>query len=362
MSLKLNKADPFLKRFEGRYEKIGAGGIKNVSLKESIENLILFKKKKDKKENPIIQHKNNQKMFSRMMNQYNILSTDDYKRISQSKNNFDNLIEDYQIINDYQKNNKIINNNINPINNNINNIKSYNLNNNNNILRYKNNEFQNKNNELNKNNNFPQLNHNNSYPSYEVINKKSIYDNDIDNDYEINEPKGILENERFYKPYSLKEYKKNMEDFKSNRFGGLGKNMNKEWKQREKIYNKVKKFENSVVKNFNEKVNQFNYKRLQSPQKMELIKIGNQIMNSKRFQAQKYGKGVMLKKVRDKIKQDKIELNNIKLYQEQEKYLKHRELERKQKDKDILNVYDNIINERKDNYMNKLIDLKNSLI
>ena len=415
-NVNLKPVDPFLKKFEGRYEKLGAGGIKKASFKESIEGQLLFEKKKKVKqvrENPITERKKNQKMFSIMMNHYNIALMEDYKRIPSKKinniNNTNNLIKDYQFKpsnnpnddsdiddndyninndNDYNINNYNNNNDMNIYNNNYNN--NLNINNNinyNNNIRHSpilknkknipntnniDNNYSNKNinnNYPNKNGNnlSPKLNHNNSYPTYDSINSNYDSNNNnyinYNNDYEMKKP-NIIENERFYKPYSLKQYKNIMEDYKSDKFGGLGKNMDKAWKEREKKINKVKKFENSVVKNFNKKIKDFNYKRVESPQKMQLMKIGEQIMNSKRYAAQKYGKRVKLNKVRDKIKNDKLESYKMKKMKDQEKYLKSREFERRQKDEDMVNIYDNVIQQKKDNYnyMEKLMQIKSSLI
>jgi hypothetical protein len=362
----IKKADPFLKRFEGRYEKIGAGGIKEVTLKNSVDGQFLFKNKKEIKENPIINDKkNNKKLFSRMMNQYNILAMKDYQSIP--KNNIkSNLTENtkYEALNNKVKKNDYNNeNNYNFNNNNINiitnNNKSKSNNNpNNQILNY---NYNNNLEDNNANKISPKLNHNNSYPTYESINSNNNYSYNPSNKLEPKQP-DVIENERFYKPHSLKEYKNIMENYKNNRFGGLGKNMNKEWKEREKIINKVKRFENSVLKNFNIKVKDFNYKRVESPQKMELIKIGKQIMNSKRFIAQKYGKNVVLNKVRNKRKNDKADIEKIRKLEEEQKYLRLREYERKQRDEDIFNIYDKVIQDKKDNYMDKLMKLKSSLI
>ena len=352
------KADPFLKKFEGRYEKIGAGGIKEVSLKDSVDGQIIFMKKENQKNNPLNYRINNQKMFSKMMNQYNASMTEDSKRIGlNKKNNISKLMND-----DYYQNPNIYINNQNKNSyNNFNNIINQNRNKNiiiNNSLinsqNYINNNFTNK--AKNNENIIPyKLKNNNSYPKYEPINYDDNNDNELDK-------YNVLENERFYKPYSLKEYKHIMDDYKNNRFGGLGKNKNKEWKEREKRFNKVKKYENSVVKNFNEKVNKFKYKKVDSPQKMELKKLGEQIINSVRYNAQKYGKGVILKKVRNKIKNEIIEMNKMKEFKNHEQFLRNREIERKQKDEDIVNIYDNILNDKNSNYMEKLMQIKSSLI
>ena len=352
----MNKnVDSFLKKFEGRYERMGAGGIKDVSLKDNIiTNFNFPDKNKEKKENPINERKKNQKMYSRMMNEYNLMATEEYKRYGLSKrNNNINLVD-----NNYNNNN---NNEFQPSDNykmkkeikndiikNNNNIKNSSSNNNINFNYNKNN---------NDSNFVPSINQNNSYPPYELMDNDYKYD-----DYGINNPSSsLLDNDRFYRPYSLKEYKEIMQKFKNERFGGLGKNMNKAWKEREKKFNKVKKFENSVVKNFNQKINS-NYKRLESPQKMEMIKIGKQIMNSKRYAAQKYGKGVMLNKVRDQKKKDKLEQLKLEKMQKEEELLRRHEYERKQREEDIMNIYDNIVHERNDDYINKLNQLKSSLI
>ena len=381
----MNKnADSFLKRFEGRYERMGAGGIKDVSLKDNIiTNFDFSDKNKKKKENPINERKKNQKMYSRMMNEYNLMTTEEYKRygISKRNNNNINLVDNnYNGNNEFQptdnyKMNKDIQNVINKYNNNIKNSASNNnINFNNNLRNSSSNNNINFNNNLrnsssNNNINFnynknynnsnfvPSINQNNSYPPYELMDNDYNYD-----DYGINNlPSSLIDNDRFYRPYSLKEYKEIMQKFKNDKFGGLGKNMNKAWKEREKKFNKVKKFENSVVKNFNQKINN-NYKRLESPQKMEMIKIGKQIMNSKRYAAQKYGKGVMLNKVRDQMKKDKLELLKLEKMKKEEELLRKHEYERKQREEDIMNIYDNIVHERNDDYINKLNQLKSSLI
>ena len=123
-----------------------------------------------------------------------------------------------------------------------------------------------------------------------------------------------------------------------------------------KLYNKVKNFENSVYQNFNKKINDNSYRRIESPEKSELIKINQQIINSKRFLAQKYGKGLMLNKVREKIKKEKEEMNLFFRYKNQKEYML------KKNRKNIINIYDNVINNNKKNYKLKLLELKSSLI
>ena len=370
--LELKQADPFLKKFEGRYERMGSGGIKDVTLKDNIIIGLNSPNNKNKKESPINERKKNQKMYTRMMNQYNLLTNEDYKRYSLSKkNNNAKLIQDYDYKTPNNYNNYNINNNIhNFINNNNNNNlinSNYNINNSNNInMNYNFNNNYNENNTNIKDYNFsPKLSHSNSYPPYgfgSIDYNPNYNENEYNNEINYSSPSSsLLDNDRFYRPYSLKEYKNIMEKYKNDKFGGLGKNMNKEWKEREKRFNKVKQFENSIVQNFNKKMNN-NYKRKESPQKIELIKLGEQIMNSKRYKAQKYGKGVMLNKVREQKKNDKLEKSKMIRMKNQEEYLNKHIFERKQREDDIVHLYDNIINEKNDNYMSKLNELKSSLI
>ena len=66
----------FFKKFEGRYDKIGAGGIRVVKLNEFMSP-DYFNKKKEKAEK---ENKANKKsMFSRMFNQYNAFNFQNLK-------------------------------------------------------------------------------------------------------------------------------------------------------------------------------------------------------------------------------------------------------------------------------------------
>ena len=75
-------------------------------------------------------------------------------------------------------------------------------------------------------------------------------------------------------------------------------------------------------------------------------------MNSKRFLAQKYGKGVMLNKIREKKRKEKEEINMIIRYNN----IKNRNI------KNIKNVYNNVISNKKEDYATKLLEIKSSLI
>ena len=315
--MKLNIKDPFLNRFNNQCEKIEEGGIFNVPLKK----FVITDNEKYKKENLIISNKKQNNIVSKMRNHYNAITLDDYNKIPMINNKKINEIHE-------EKNNDI----------NENQILFHN--NNNNYISKKNNIRLEKINQKN----------NNSFPKNIKYNSLIINDNNkISN-------KNIESNERFYRPYSLKDYKNMMENYKKEKFGGLGINMNNAWKKRQKLYNKVKNFENSVYQNFNKKINDNSYRRIESPEKSELIKINQQIINSKRFLAQKYGKGLMLNKVREKIKKEKEEMNLFFRYKNQKEYML------KKNRKNIINIYDNVINNNKKNYKLKLLELKSSLI
>ena len=315
--MKLNIKDPFLNRFNNQCEKIGEGGIFNVPLKK----FVITDNEKYKKENLMISNKKQNNIVSKMRNHYNAITLDDYNKIPMINNKKINEIHE-------EKNNDINENQILFHNNNNNYISKKNK------IRLE---------KINQKNN-------NSFPKNIKYNSLIISDNNkISN-------KNIESNERFYRPYSLKDYKNMMENYKKEKFGGLGINMNNAWKKRQKLYNKVKNFENSVYQNFNKKINDNSYRRIESPEKSELIKINQQIINSKRFLAQKYGKGLMLNKVREKIKKEKEEMNLFFRYKNQKEYML------KKNRKNIINIYDNVINNNKKNYKLKLLELKSSLI
>ena len=328
--MSLNNIDPFLKKFEGRCERIGEGGIFHVPLK----NFIIADNKQFYQENLMNSNKSQKSIISKMRNRYNSIALDEYNKIPMINNktnkyeNEKNTHENTKNDDNSEQNNDIIHNIIeNNQKNKINNSNHGNMKEETNLRNKK--------------------SHNNSFP-------KITQRNSIINDININKSitKKIPENERFYKPYSLKDYKNMMNDYRREKFGGLGINMNKEWKERQKMYNRVKLFENSVYHNLNKKIKENNFRKIDEPQLAQMNKIRQQIMNSKRFLAQKYGKGVMLNKIREKKRKEKEEINMIIKYNN----IKNRNI------KNIKNVYNNVISNKKEDYATKLLEIKSSLI
>ena len=321
--MNLDIEDPFLKKFEGRVEKIGEGGIFNCRLRSYVVADNIFNSNKQQKS-----------IISKMRNRYNSLTLDEYNKIPMI-NIKANKYESEKNINENLKNDNISEENRITIDS-INDKNSYSKNN---ISNYEN---------MKEKINFRNMkSHNNSFPK--IFQRNSII-NDINTNKSIT--KKITENERFYKPYSLKDYKNMMNDYKQEKFGGLGINMNKEWKERQKMYNRVKLFENSVYHNLNKKIKENSFRKIEEPQIAQMNKIRKQIMNSKRFLAQKYGKGVMLNKIREKKRKEKEEINMILRYNDiKNKNIKNNKI-----------VFNNVINIKKEDYNTKLLELKSSLI
>ena len=328
--MNLDIEDPFLKKFEGRVEKIGEGGIFNCRLR----SYVVADNKQYFKDNLINSNKQQKSIISKMRNRYNSLTLDEYNKIPMI-NIKANKYESEKNINENLKNDNISEENKITIDS-INDKNSYSKNN---ISNYEN---------MKEKINFRNMkSHNNSFPK--IFQRNSII-NDINTNKSIT--KKITENERFYKPYSLKDYKNMMNDYKQEKFGGLGINMNKEWKERQKMYNRVKLFENSVYHNLNKKIKENSFRKIEEPQIAQMNKIRKQIMNSKRFLAQKYGKGVMLNKIREKKRKEKEEINMILRYNDiKNKNLKNNKI-----------VFNNVINIKKEDYNTKLLELKSSLI
>ena len=328
--MNLDIEDPFLKKFEGRVEKIGEGGIFNCRLR----SYVVADNKQYFKDNLINSNKQQKSIISKMRNRYNSLTLDEYNKIPMI-NIKANKYESEKNINENLKNDNISEENRITIDN-INDKNSYSKNN---ISNYEN---------MKEKINFRNMkSHNNSFPK--IFQRNSII-NDINTNKSIT--KKITENERFYKPYSLKDYKNMMNDYKQEKFGGLGINMNKEWKERQKMYNRVKLFENSVYHNLNKKIKENSFRKIEEPQIAQMNKIRKQIMNSKRFLAQKYGKGVMLNKIREKKRKEKEEINMILRYNDiKNKNIKNNKI-----------VFNNVINIKKEDYNTKLLELKSSLI
>jgi len=328
--MNLDIEDPFLKKFEGRVEKIGEGGIFNCRLR----SYVVADNKQYFKDNLINSNKQQKSIISKMRNRYNSLTLDEYNKIPMI-NIKANKYEREKNINENLKNDNISEENRITIDS-INDKNSYSKNN---ISNYEN---------MKEKINFRNMkSHNNSFPK--IFQRNSII-NDINTNKSIT--KKITENERFYKPYSLKDYKNMMNDYKQEKFGGLGINMNKEWKERQKMYNRVKLFENSVYHNLNKKIKENSFRKIEEPQIAQMNKIRKQIMNSKRFLAQKYGKGVMLNKIREKKRKEKEEINMILRYNDiKNKNIKNNKI-----------VFNNVINIKKEDYNTKLLELKSSLI
>ena len=328
--MNLDIEDPFLKKFEGRVEKIGEGGIFNCRLR----SYVVADNKQYFKDNLINSNKQQKSIISKMRNRYNSLTLDEYNKIPMI-NIKANKYESEKNINENLKNDNISEENRITIDS-INDKNSYSKNN---ISNYEN---------MKEKINFRNMkSHNNSFPK--IFQRNSII-NDINTNKSIT--KKITENERFYKPYSLKDYKNMMNDYKQEKFGGLGINMNKEWKERQKMYNRVKLFENSVYHNLNKKIKENSFRKIEEPQIAQINKIRKQIMNSKRFLAQKYGKGVMLNKIREKKRKEKEEINMILRYNDiKNKNIKNNKI-----------VFNNVINIKKEDYNTKLLELKSSLI
>ena len=328
--MNLDIEDPFLKKFEGRVEKIGEGGIFNCRLR----SYVVADNKQYFKDNLINSNKQQKSIISKMRNRYNSLALDEYNKIPMI-NIKANKYESEKNINENLKNDNISEENRITIDS-INDKNSYSKNN---ISNYEN---------MKEKINFRNMkSHNNSFPK--IFQRNSII-NDINTNKSIT--KKITENERFYKPYSLKDYKNMMNDYKQEKFGGLGINMNKEWKERQKMYNRVKLFENSVYHNLNKKIKENSFRKIEEPQIAQMNKIRKQIMNSKRFLAQKYGKGVMLNKIREKKRKEKEEINMILRYNDiKNKNIKNNKI-----------VFNNVINIKKEDYNTKLLELKSSLI
>ena len=328
--MNLDIEDPFLKKFEGRVEKIGEGGIFNCRLR----SYVVADNKQYFKDNLINSNKQQKSIISKMRNRYNSLTLDEYNKIPMI-NIKANKYESEKNINENLKNDNISEENKITIDS-INDKNSYSKNN---ISNYEN---------MKEKINFRNMkSHNNSFPK--IFQRNSII-NDINTNKSIT--KKITENERFYKPYSLKDYKNMMNVYKQEKFGGLGINMNKEWKERQKMYNRVKLFENSVYHNLNKKIKENSFRKIEEPQIAQMNKIRKQIMNSKRFLAQKYGKGVMLNKIREKKRKEKEEINMILRYNDiKNKNIKNNKI-----------VFNNVINIKKEDYNAKLLELKSSLI
>ena len=94
--MKLKIKDPFLQKFEDRCEKIGEGGIFNVPLKFSV---IKDDHRRNVQDSLMDSNKRQMSIISRMRNQYNALTFDDYQKIP-TNNNKKNEYENEKIDNE----------------------------------------------------------------------------------------------------------------------------------------------------------------------------------------------------------------------------------------------------------------------
>ena len=156
-----------------------------------------------------------------------------------------------------------------------------------------------------------------------------------------------MDNERGYKPHSYKDFKKMMKDYKNNRFGGLGENKKTlDWYQKAKKYKMKKDYSNNVSKN---KIGIKNF--INDSIHEAYVRLQKKNMNSKRYKTIKYGKGVMLNKVRDEIRKQKLkEIEKLEMEKKQ-----YENLQKKQ-------LYEQFLAKDKEKYIQNLKKLKESFL
>jgi len=156
-----------------------------------------------------------------------------------------------------------------------------------------------------------------------------------------------LDNERGYKPHSYKDFKKMMKDYNNNRFGGLGENKKTlDWYQKAKKYKMKKDYSNNISKN---KIGIKNF--INDSIYEAKIKLQIKNMNSNRYKAIKYGKGVMLNKVRDEIRKRRLkEIEKLEMEKKQYEYVQKKQL------------YEQFLAKDKEKYIQNLKKLKESLL
>jgi hypothetical protein len=156
-----------------------------------------------------------------------------------------------------------------------------------------------------------------------------------------------MDNERGYKPHSYKDFKKMMKDYKNNRFGGLGENKKTlDWYQKAKKYKMKKDYSNNVSKN---KIGIKNF--INDSIHEAYVRLQKKNMNSKRYKTIKYGKGVMLNKVRDVIRKQRLkEIEQLEMEKKQYEYLQKKQL------------YEQFLARDKEIYIQNLKKLKESLL
>ena len=156
-----------------------------------------------------------------------------------------------------------------------------------------------------------------------------------------------LDNERGYKPHSYKDFKKIMKDYSNNRFGGLGENSKTlEWYQKAKKYKLKKDYSNNISKNKIGIKNFINDSIYEANIKLQMKNI-----NSKRYKTIKYGKGVMLNKVRDVIRKQRLkEIEELEMEKKQ-----YENFQKKQ-------LYEQFLARDREIYIQNLKKLKESLL
>ena len=149
-----------------------------------------------------------------------------------------------------------------------------------------------------------------------------FYTTNDNNSYEIIQDYNNYQ-DRSYVPYTLKDYNKHMNEFKSNRFGGIGDNKGSaDWKNRFIKHNKMITYGNNVFSTY---VNSMLVNKKSPKEEMEMNKK-QQYEKSTWFKTKKYGNGVMLNKLR---LQRKMENEQRKMLEEE---LRMKELEIKRKE------------------------------
>lgn len=105
--------------------------------------------------------------------------------------------------------------------------------------------------------------------------------------------------DRSYVPHTYKEYTQQMNEYKSIKFGGVGDNMGTpDWSRRFMKFQKMNLYGTKIIADHLRKINH----NRKNPQEEREIELKKQYEESTRFKIHKYGKGVMLNKVREQKK------------------------------------------------------------
>lgn len=122
--------------------------------------------------------------------------------------------------------------------------------------------------------------------------KKTVLNNDV---YQ----------ERNYVPYSYKDYVSVMRNYKNDKFGGLGANIGtKEWKKKAIKITKMNNYCGHITSN---KMGIYSYIGL-TPNEMNRYLLEKKNQKSSRYKANKYGKSIILRKVKEeRVSEKEIE-------------------------------------------------------